>query len=74
MERLNSLPLRERAESPLLVEATSLLLCHRHIDSCLSGELENARQRFRDAASEEARKEEEEETKQVCGSVMKMDS
>lgn len=40
--------------------------------SCLSDELENARQKFRDAVSEEAQKKKEEERVQVCGSVMQL--
>jgi hypothetical protein len=64
MMRLNSLPLRERAESPVLVEATRLLLCHDHTPSDLSCELEKAKQKFRDAVDAEAKK--------VCGSVMQL--
>ncbi|CAG7560874.1 unnamed protein product [Fusarium equiseti] len=63
MMRLNSLPLRERAESPVLVEATRLLLCHDHTPSDLSCELEKAKQKFRDAVDAEAKKEDEDATK-----------
>ena len=72
MAKLNSLPLQERAESSLLEKATSLLFCQHHMVSYLSDELENARQKFRDAVSEEAKKKKEEERVQVCGSVMQM--
>ena len=70
MVRLNSLPLWERAESQDLEEAAKLLLCRDHKED-LSLELEKARQKFREAASEEARKKEE-ETEKVCGSVMQL--
>ncbi|KAH7188341.1 uncharacterized protein B0J16DRAFT_318011 [Fusarium flagelliforme] len=63
MMKLNSLPLRKRAESPVLVEATRLLLCHDHIPSDLSCELEKAKQKFRDAADAEAKNEDEDGTK-----------
>lgn len=71
MEKLNSLPLKDRAKSTLLEDATSLLFCQHHKVRYLSAELENARQKFRDAVSEEAKKKEEERV-QVCGSAMQM--
>ena len=71
MASLNSLPLQERVQSSLLEKATSLLFCQHHKVSYLPEELENARQKFREAASEEARKKEE-ETEKVCGSVMQL--
>ncbi|KAF5975458.1 hypothetical protein FBULB1_7362 [Fusarium bulbicola] len=56
MKRRNSVPLEQRADHPRLEEAVKLLLCHQHKHTDFDKELEDASQKFRDAA--EAAKEE----------------
>ncbi|RBQ69172.1 hypothetical protein FVER14953_05439 [Fusarium verticillioides] len=50
MARLNSVPLDQRADHPLLEEAVKLLLCYQHKATDFDKELEDASQKFRDAA------------------------
>ncbi|RKK99859.1 hypothetical protein BFJ68_g13039 [Fusarium oxysporum] len=57
MMRLNSVPLEQRADHPRLEEAVRLLLCHHHKHTDFDKELEDASQKFQDAA--EAAKEAE---------------
>ncbi|KAH7267537.1 uncharacterized protein BKA55DRAFT_605618 [Fusarium redolens] len=57
MSRLNSVPLEQRADHPRLEEAVRLLLCFTHKHADFDTELEDASQKFRDAA--EAAKEAE---------------
>ncbi|ENH64221.1 hypothetical protein FOC1_g10013493 [Fusarium oxysporum f. sp. cubense race 1] len=57
MMRLNSVPLEQRADHPRLEEAVRLLLRHHHKHTDFDKELEDASQKFQDAA--EAAKEAE---------------
>jgi hypothetical protein len=50
MARLNSVPLDQRADHPRLEEAAKLLLCYQHKATDFGKELEDASQKFRDAA------------------------
>jgi hypothetical protein len=64
MSRLNSVPLEQRADHPRLEEAVRLLLCFTHKHADFDTELEDASQKFRDAA--EAAKEAEAARVKVC--------
>ncbi|KAF4496547.1 hypothetical protein FAGAP_7315 [Fusarium agapanthi] len=57
MARLNGVSLEQRADHPRLEEAVKLLLCHQHKHTDFDKEVEDASQKFQDAA--EAAKEAE---------------
>ncbi|KAI1037284.1 hypothetical protein LB503_008978 [Fusarium chuoi] len=63
MARLNNVPLEYRADHPRLEEAVKLLLCYQHKPTDFDKELEDASQKFRDAA-EAAKKAEVAQVKQ----------
>ncbi|KAF4975036.1 hypothetical protein FZEAL_8128 [Fusarium zealandicum] len=58
LRELNELPIAERADSELLVQAVSQILCHNHVHNDLDKQVTKAQGIFRDAAAEEAAAEE----------------